>query len=54
MAKKKKKKRSPAGSKDEPLIPIVDVPLHVPTKRRYLNYAMSVITSRALPDVRDG
>ncbi|MEC8894908.1 MAG: DNA topoisomerase IV subunit A [Planctomycetota bacterium] len=54
MAKKKKKKRSPAGSKDEPLIPIVDVPLHVTTRRRYLNYAMSVITSRALPDVRDG
>src|SRR5437870_7517509 len=24
------------------------------TKRRYLNYALSVITSRALPDVRDG
>ena len=54
MAKKKKKKRSPAGSKEEPLIPIVDVPLHVTTRRRYLNYAMSVITSRALPDVRDG
>ncbi len=24
------------------------------TERRYLNYAMSVITARALPDVRDG
>jgi DNA gyrase subunit A len=24
------------------------------TRRRYLNYAMSVVTSRALPDVRDG
>src|ERR1700758_2858446 len=24
------------------------------TQRRYLTYAMSVITSRALPDVRDG
>jgi DNA gyrase subunit A len=24
------------------------------TRRRYLNYALSVITSRALPDVRDG
>src|SRR6185437_12390759 len=24
------------------------------TRRRYLNYAMSVISSRALPDVRDG
>ena len=24
------------------------------TRQRYLNYALSVITSRALPDVRDG
>src|SRR6059058_3785525 len=24
------------------------------TRRRYLTYALSVITSRALPDVRDG
>ena len=24
------------------------------TRRRYLNYALSVITSRAIPDVRDG
>ena len=30
------------------------VPLSQETRRRYLNYAMSVITSRALPDVRDG
>jgi DNA gyrase subunit A len=30
------------------------VPLAQETRRRYLNYAMSVITSRALPDVRDG
>lgn len=29
-------------------------PLHELTKERYLNYAMSVIMSRALPDVRDG
>ena len=32
----------------------MDVALHVTARRRYLNYAMSVITSRALPDVRDG
>ena len=51
---KKKKKRTPRRPKDEPLIPIVDVALHVTARRRYLNYAMSVITSRALPDVRDG
>ncbi|MCR9233141.1 MAG: DNA topoisomerase 4 subunit A [bacterium] len=30
------------------------VPISEVTRRRYLNYAMSVITSRALPDVRDG
>ncbi len=30
------------------------VPISQETRRRYLNYAMSVITSRALPDVRDG
>lgn len=30
------------------------VALHEATRHRYLNYAMSVITSRALPDVRDG
>src|SRR5690554_6610942 len=31
-----------------------DVALHTTAQERYLNYAMSVITSRALPDVRDG
>ncbi|MFQ5731219.1 MAG: DNA topoisomerase (ATP-hydrolyzing) subunit A [Planctomycetaceae bacterium] len=30
------------------------VSLSEETRRRYLNYALSVITSRALPDVRDG
>jgi DNA gyrase subunit A len=30
------------------------VPLHRAAEERYLNYALSVITSRALPDVRDG
>jgi DNA gyrase subunit A len=36
-------------------MPIVDViPLHQTTRERYLNYALSVITSRALPDIRDG
>ena len=30
------------------------VPLLAEAQRRYLNYAVSVITSRALPDVRDG
>ena len=31
-----------------------NVPLHEAAQTRYLNYALSVITSRALPDVRDG
>ncbi|OZC03288.1 DNA topoisomerase [Rubricoccus marinus] len=36
-------------------MPVVDViPLHETARERYLNYALSVITSRALPDVRDG
>src|SRR6187200_891398 len=31
-----------------------NVTLHEAAQSRYLNYALSVITSRALPDVRDG
>ena len=34
--------------------PIPDTSLAEEAERRYLNYALSVITSRALPDVRDG
>jgi len=34
--------------------PVEDIALHELTRARYLNYALSVITSRALPDVRDG
>jgi DNA gyrase subunit A len=30
------------------------IPLHEAAQERYLNYALSVITARALPDVRDG
>ncbi|MBH25520.1 MAG: DNA topoisomerase [Myxococcales bacterium] len=33
---------------------IEPIALHEATRERYLNYALSVITSRALPDVRDG
>ena len=33
---------------------ITPVALDQTTRQRYLNYALSVITSRALPDVRDG
>src|SRR4051812_17303070 len=38
----------PTGGSTEP------VSLHEAAQTRYLNYALSVITSRALPDVRDG
>ena len=31
-----------------------NVALHEAAQSRYLNYALSVITARALPDVRDG
>ena len=49
---------SPAVDQTEELHPqfeeIEPVKLHQITQERYLNYALSVITSRALPDVRDG
>ena len=58
MAKRRKKEASlfdvdvdngsPSGPSDE------HVALHEAAQTRYLNYALSVITSRALPDVRDG
>jgi DNA gyrase subunit A len=52
--------RRPPGSGGPPARPprsggnVEDVPLHALARKRYLDYAMSVITSRALPDVRDG
>src|SRR5918995_5602314 len=58
MAKRRKKDPSlfdvdvdtapPSGPSEE------HVALHEAAQTRYLNYALSVITSRALPDVRDG
>ena len=36
------------------MAPVTTVPLDQTTRQRYLNYALSVITARALPDVRDG
>jgi DNA gyrase subunit A len=43
-----------AGKASVPPPPIPDASLAREAERRYLNYALSVITSRALPDVRDG
>ncbi len=48
-------RRGRGGSdSDFPPPPIPDSPLADEAQRRYLNYALSVITARALPDVRDG
>ncbi|MDX1682847.1 MAG: DNA gyrase subunit A, partial [Phycisphaeraceae bacterium] len=66
MAKRKKKKSKASDNQADDLFADVEggegggvagetrVPLHEATRKRYLNYALSVITSRALPDVRDG
>lgn len=50
MAKKKDTKPAPGTDPGE----VIDVDLHTVTRNKFLNYAVSVITSRALPDVRDG
>ncbi|HKO92410.1 MAG TPA: DNA topoisomerase IV subunit A [Polyangiaceae bacterium] len=48
-------KRGGGGEGQAPApLPPEDIALHELTRARYLNYALSVITSRALPDVRDG
>ncbi len=52
-------KRNRRGGQDQPGRSrrdgfIEDLPLAEAARTRYLNYALSVITSRALPDVRDG
>ena len=60
MARRNGKTRQSKRSGELPFEDVGDsngvrfVSLHEETRRRYLNYAMSVITSRALPDVRDG
>ena len=45
---------SGAGGSSAGTPPSAAVALHEAAQSRYLNYALSVITSRALPDVRDG
>ena len=56
---KKTDHKSPPQSESESLFDAVDpsllgIPLRQAAQERYLNYSLSVITSRALPDVRDG
>ena len=48
------RKQSAASGGQPPLPFDAEVALPEEARRRYLNYALSVITSRALPDVRDG
>lgn len=56
MASKKTPPSTPdEGAKpEEPNIPVQPVSLQDEMERSFLDYAMSVIMSRALPDVRDG
>ena len=58
-----KRKKSGGSLFDDSDVEVIDgggvdgpevVALHEAAQTRYLNYALSVITSRALPDVRDG
>ena len=51
MARSRKNK---PGQMSLPMSAFENASLADETRRRYLNYALSVITSRALPDVRDG
>jgi DNA gyrase subunit A len=48
------RKRGGGGDGGSPPPEPADAALGLEAQRRYLNYAVSVITSRALPDVRDG
>ncbi len=55
----KRRKSAPSGDAlaldmeyEQPSVKVVS--LQEETSKRYLNYALSVVTSRALPDVRDG
>lgn len=54
MAKRNSDPSGTGNGSEQVVDRIQYVPLSQETRRRYLNYAMSVITSRALPDVRDG
>jgi DNA gyrase subunit A len=53
MAKKELKTKSPPEKRGE-MEGVVSCPITTEMRESYLAYAMSVITQRALPDVRDG
>ena len=44
----------PEGLFDESKLNIVPVEINKEMRKSYIDYAMSVIVGRALPDVRDG
>lgn len=50
----KKSKNTPAEEPRDAALGIVERNISTEMRESYLDYAMSVITSRALPDVRDG
>ena len=52
MAKKKKTKSQQLDVLDDKIYPSIDITDEL--EKSYLDYAMSVIVSRALPDIRDG
>ena len=54
MAKKKKGTKDPDSQKSEIQENIIPVNITTEMRKSYLDYAMTVITMRALPDVRDG
>ena len=53
---KRKRATRKKSNEDTPLFEAIEntIPLRQAAQERYLNYSLSVITSRALPDVRDG
>ena len=55
MARKVEESKVPADAPEVPAhIGIIPIDISVEMRECYLDYAMSVITSRALPDARDG
>ncbi|MEM1228278.1 MAG: DNA topoisomerase IV subunit A [Planctomycetota bacterium] len=50
----RRRRKNDSSDTDSLLDIIENVPLRLAAQDRYLNYSLSVITSRALPDVRDG
>ncbi len=57
MPKKSDKNRDTDAAAEvprDPALGLIDAPITTEMRTSYLDYAMSVITARALPDVRDG